>query len=219
MAINLLPPNASRLERAFDRVAARRLATIDADPSALWDPATCPITLLPWLAWTFHVDIWDADWTDERKRAVVAGAIEFHRRRGTRWSVEQVLASFDQLLRVTAWHETVPRGDPFTFLVTQPVIGADGLAGGERLSAATARAIVNEINRVKSARDVFELVQSLDLAGVPAPFAAAQATGYRRIDLAAADGDPAVPWGDLLQDQNGEPLTDDAGGYLDGAAP
>ena len=56
--INLLPPNASALERAI----AATGAGIDTLPVAVrdvWNPATCPVALLPWLAWALAVDEWD----------------------------------------------------------------------------------------------------------------------------------------------------------------
>ncbi|MBG8794166.1 phage tail protein I [Salmonella enterica subsp. enterica] len=30
----------------------------------MWNPATCPIRFLPYLAWAFSVDRWDESWTE-----------------------------------------------------------------------------------------------------------------------------------------------------------
>jgi phage tail P2-like protein len=38
----------------------------------LWNPQTCPLAALPWLAWTLSIDKWDTDWTEERKRTATA---------------------------------------------------------------------------------------------------------------------------------------------------
>ena len=213
---DLLPPNASRFERGMARTGDR-LAAIDYDPAALWNPDTCPIALLPWLAWTLHTDHWDPAWSDARKRVAVASAIDDHRHRGTRLSMERVLASFDELLSLTEWFEATPRRDPYTFEVRLNLIDAAGVAGGERTSAAFAEAIIAEVTRAKPVRAAFEFVAALSMEAAALPLAAAQATGYRRIDVdATIPADTSQPWVDLLQDENGEPLTDDFGGYLDG---
>lgn len=97
--IHLLPPNASPLERAI----AATGAGIDTLPVALrdlWNPATCPVTLLPWLAWSLAVDEWDEAWTESVQRAVVAEAIEVHRHRGTVWSLKRSLAPLGMAIDV-----------------------------------------------------------------------------------------------------------------------
>lgn len=91
--VNLLPPNSTTLEKALAQTMAPEL-----DPSAdlirtLWNPETCPLQLLPWLAWALSVDLWDESWSEEVKRAAVAGSIAWHRKKGTPWAVKQVLAS------------------------------------------------------------------------------------------------------------------------------
>jgi phage tail P2-like protein len=97
--IHLLPPNASPLERAL----AATGAGIDTLPVALrdlWNPATCPVTLLPWLAWSLAVDEWDEAWTESVQRSVVADAIEVHRHRGTVWSLKRSLAPLGMAIDV-----------------------------------------------------------------------------------------------------------------------
>ncbi|MFC3579531.1 phage tail protein I [Sphingomonas hylomeconis] len=217
MANSLLPPNATPLERALVDATARDSDVPDL--LALWNPETCPIALLPWLAWGLSIDRWDPEWSEDEKRAAVASAIEDQRLKGTRYSIERVLASFDALLELVEWFEVTPNAAPYTFEVRLPVIDAAGVAGGGRTSAAVARAIVTEVSRTKPARAHFQLVQQLRLAGMPAPIAALQATNYRRLHLAATDGDAGTPWADLLQDQNGEPLEFGDTGFIDGSAP
>ena len=61
MAARLLPGNASELER----LAAEALAQIERVPVPirdLWNPDTCPVALLPYLAWAFSVDRWSQAW-------------------------------------------------------------------------------------------------------------------------------------------------------------
>ncbi|MEG3089766.1 phage tail protein I [Sphingomonas sp. PB4P5] len=217
MPTDLLPPNATTLERSLS-LAIARAGAVPFDLGALWNPALCPVELLPWLAWALSTDRWDPDWSDADKRVAVAGTIEEQRRKGTRWAVDQVLKSFDDLLELVEWFQATPRLQPSTFELRLPLIDRDGIAGGTRVSAAYARTIVEEVSKAKPVREHLVLVQQLNLATLPGPFMAVQASGYRRIDVAANDGDATQPWSDLLQDENGEPLTDDAGQFIDGSA-
>ncbi len=54
---SILPPNATAVERAIDRASAAALERL---PVYLirWvkDPDSCPLALLPWLAWEYQVD-------------------------------------------------------------------------------------------------------------------------------------------------------------------
>lgn len=88
--VDLLPPNASEMERALAGISSR----IDVLPVTirdLWNPSTCPAALLPWLAWTLSVDYWDTDWPDETKRAVIAASYEVHKYKGTPYAVRTAL--------------------------------------------------------------------------------------------------------------------------------
>ncbi len=213
---DLLPPASTPLERAFVAASAR-IADIPVDVTTLWNPATCPMSFLPWLAWSLSIDRWNADWSDEQKREAVAGAIAAQRIKGTRLAVEQALQALDDLLQLVEWFEASPQLDPYTFEIRLPLIGADGVAGGDRVSAAFARQIIIDVTRAKPVRAHFALVQQLELASIAVPVAAANAANYRRLDLAATDA-PGTPWADLIQDENGEPLQDDFGGFIDGSA-
>ena len=85
----LLPANATALERALSDAAGMQhnpevLAT-------LWDAATCPVQLLPWLAWALSVDEWDEAWPEARKRQAVLQSVQLHRKKGTPWAVLRAL--------------------------------------------------------------------------------------------------------------------------------
>lgn len=86
----LLPPNATVLERALEAVTVRG-SEIPVPVGDTWNPATCPAALLPWLAWSLSVDDWEVEWTDERKREVIAASIAIHRRKGTVWAIRRAL--------------------------------------------------------------------------------------------------------------------------------
>ncbi|MCV5825025.1 phage tail protein I, partial [Escherichia coli] len=49
----------------------------------LWNPSTCPVRFLPYLAWAFSVDRWDRNWPEETKRQVIRDAWLIHRHKGT----------------------------------------------------------------------------------------------------------------------------------------
>ncbi|MFY9328502.1 MAG: phage tail protein I [Georgfuchsia sp.] len=91
MVSRLLPANATRLERA---VEATLTQTLDVPIDTLWNPATCPAALLPWLAWALHVtdgEGWALAETEAQKRALLARSIELHRKKGSVWSVIEAL--------------------------------------------------------------------------------------------------------------------------------
>ncbi|SLM62818.1 Phage tail fibers [Dickeya aquatica] len=108
----MLPPSASALER--------RLAAACADISALsvpirqvWNPDTCPVSFLPYLAWAFSVDRWDERWSEVVKRQVIKDAFFIHRHKGTIGALRRVVEPFGYLIRITEWWQT---GDaPGTF--------------------------------------------------------------------------------------------------------
>lgn len=82
MAVSLLPPNTTPTEAAFEAATAR-LAEIAVPVGDLWNPATCPSEMLPWLAWALSIDDWDAGWADDVKRAVLTASVNIHRHKGT----------------------------------------------------------------------------------------------------------------------------------------
>lgn len=214
--MSLLPPNALPLERALEAGTAR-LADVDMPIASLWDPAKARIEDLPFLAWTLSVDSWDPDWSETTKRDAVARSIALHRVKGTRMSVEAVLSRMDELLSVIEWHEEQPRRAPHTFEVHLPIVDANGVAGGERVGAAFAEAVIRDVTRVKPLREHFRVVQRLALAANVGVTGAARVASYRRIDPdLLVDTSPA--WDFYLQTEEGEPLQVEAGTLLDTAA-
>lgn len=213
--VSLLPPNSTPLERALEQGVAR-LGEVPYPLDLLWDPQRCQAELLPWLAWGLSVDSWDAEWSEQAKRDAVSGSIALHRTKGTPASVKSVLARFDQLLELVEWHQAAPRAEPHTFEIRLPIAG-DGIApGGRRATAAFAEAIIREVSRVKPAREHFRLVQSLELDGAIGIQGVARLAGATRTDM-AANIDTSPAWAAYLQTEDGEPLQDDAGVFLDTA--
>lgn len=114
MAARLLPANAAELER----LAAEALAQIDRVPvplRQLWNPDTCPVELLPYLAWAFSVDRWSQAWPENAKRAAIRAAYFIHAHKGTIGALRRVVEPLGYLIEVHEWWEEVPLGVPGTF--------------------------------------------------------------------------------------------------------
>ena len=112
MSDRLLPTGSTTLEVA----AAEACAVIEQTPvplRQLWNPQTCPVELLPYLAWAWSVDRWDAKWPEATKRKVVAASAYVHRHKGTIGAIRRVVEPLGYLIRITEWWKT---GDvPGTF--------------------------------------------------------------------------------------------------------
>nr|WP_246274525.1 phage tail protein I [Hyphomicrobium sulfonivorans] len=79
-----------------------RLEGINAPTREVWNPWTCPPDFLKALAHAFSVDLWVDDWTEMRKRRIIANAVEMHRQKGTLAGVLSYLSYVDAtLLQVT----------------------------------------------------------------------------------------------------------------------
>lgn len=85
----LLPPNATPLERVLARACA--MPHSPEEIRKLWNHRTCPLPMLPWLAWAWSVDEWDPAWTESQQRAMVGASIQLHKKKGTAWAVREAL--------------------------------------------------------------------------------------------------------------------------------
>lgn len=113
-SLGLLPPNASELER----LAAEALAQIERVPVPLrdlWNPDTCPVDLLPYLAWAFSVDRWSSAWPERAKRNAIKAAYFIHAHKGTIGALRRVVEPLGYLIEVREWWEEAPLGTPGTF--------------------------------------------------------------------------------------------------------
>lgn len=213
MTINsLLPPNASPLERALEH-GLERISDVPTPLAELWNPATCPVDLLPWLAWALSTDRWEIHWTEARKRAAVASSIDDQRNKGTPASVEAVLKSFDELLTLTEWFEMRPPGAPHTFTIDLPLALENGETGGFRSSAEFAEAIIRDVNRTKPVRSHFKLLQTLVAEARVRVLAWGQVAGFVRLE---SDADTTIEpeWATYLQTEQGEPLETEGGAFI-----
>lgn len=160
MSKPLLPPNASELERA----AAAALAEIEHVPIPLrdlWNPDTCPEHLLPYLAWSFSVDRWDDNWTEEVKRDVVRNSFFVHQRKGTIAALRRVVEPLGYIINVVEWWEVDPPGEPGTFTFS---LGLEDSAISEEIYAevdrliSEAKPLTRHIRGSALARSVFGFV-------------------------------------------------------------
>lgn len=110
----LLPPSSTPLERALANTVAK-VSSVPTPARDLWNPDTCPVELLPWLAWAFSLDDWDVTWTEAQQRAAVKASYSVHRYKGTIGSVKDALQALGLGVQVQEWFNQIPAGDPYTY--------------------------------------------------------------------------------------------------------
>lgn len=157
---SLLPPNSTDGERAIEATTAR-LADLPVPLRDLWNPATCPEELLPWLAWALSIDAWKSYWPIEVKRARVAAAIAIQRHKGTVKSLRDVIESFGGALELKEWFQTTPKGVPHTFQMVLTLSGQ----GGQEATAQYVDDVIAEIDRTKPVRSHYQFTQRSALHG------------------------------------------------------
>lgn len=202
---DLLPPNSTALERALAAVGAS--ATDLAVPiRELWDPDTCPLELLPWLAWAWSVDEWDDAWSEQQKRDTVRQALPVQRVKGTIGAVRRAVEALGVVVRVQEWFNQSPAGAPYTYRLLVEV-------DQEPLTQAGQASLLRIVENAKNLRSHLETV--LLTVNSRTTLSAAVVTGIG-VDLGVtygapryADGTPAL---DLLTDaaEYGEASTVDA---------
>lgn len=120
-AQQLVPKNSTSLEIQ----AAQALAEIQRVPiplRQLCNPNTCPVSVLPYLAWAFSVDRWDSNWSEATKRAAIRSSRYIHAHKGTIGALRRVVEPLGYLIEVLEWWQTVPEGSPGTFALKVGVL-------------------------------------------------------------------------------------------------
>ncbi|RQS60416.1 phage tail protein I [Burkholderia sp. Bp8986] len=125
----LLPPNATTLEKRLAQ-AASRLVDLTIPVKAVWNPRECPAELLPWMAWGFGVDQWDSTWTESEKRNAIATALYVQQHKGTIGAVRTAIGALGYDVTVQEWFNQIPAGAPYTFdvLLDSNQVGIDQAA-------------------------------------------------------------------------------------------
>ncbi len=177
---SLLPPNATALEQRLAQV----LGTVDDIPvplRTLWNADTCPLALLPWLAWQLSIDAWKSYWPESVKRERVRQALAIQRRKGTVESVRSVVESFGGSVELREWFQTTPRGTPGTFelWLTAPE------QGSPEATAAFVDDVIAEVSRTKPVSRHFTFTQGLTAVQRIGVAAYARPAVYRRLSLTA----------------------------------
>lgn len=111
---DLLPASAKEAERALS-LAIARAGDVSVVIREVWNPDTCPLEILPWLAWAFSVDEWDANWSEIQKRETIKQSISVHKFKGTIGAVRDALRSLGYPVELQEWFRQTPQGDPYTF--------------------------------------------------------------------------------------------------------
>jgi phage tail P2-like protein len=109
---SLLPLNSTQLERAMEAAFFEKTIVPLRD---LYNPDTCPVHLLPHLAWAWSVDRWDYRWSEATKRAAIKASYYIHKHKGTIGAIRRVVEPLGYLIEIVEWFKTVPEGVPGTF--------------------------------------------------------------------------------------------------------
>ncbi len=152
---NILPPNASSLERHVAKLT-ERLEQYPTDFQHTWHPDLCPVELLPWLAWAFSVDEWDANWSEAQKRKAINDSVFIHQHKGTRAAVERALSALPVESNIIEWFEQHPPANPYTFFIeTTP----------SSISASLADTLIRLVNAAKNLRSHYILLSDVYVEG------------------------------------------------------
>ncbi|WMJ01399.1 phage tail protein I [Pseudomonas chlororaphis subsp. aurantiaca] len=116
---SLLPLNSTLLERGVE-VATEEVTEIPL--RTLYNPDTCPVHLLPYLAWAWSVDRWDPSWTEPVKRSAIKASYYIHAHKGTIGALRRVVEPLGYLIEIIEWFNTVPEGVPGTFALKVGVL-------------------------------------------------------------------------------------------------
>jgi hypothetical protein len=95
---NILPKNATDFERSLADQVEQILALDTSEIRRLWNPWTCDLALLPYLAWSMSVDLWKTEWPEAKKRKAVAESFSMHRMKGTKAGIAAYLGLVDATL-------------------------------------------------------------------------------------------------------------------------
>lgn len=152
----LLPLNSTALELALEAATAE---VTPAPLRALYDPQTCPVRLLPYLALECSVDRWDENWSEAVKREAISASFFIHEHKGTIGAIRRVVEPLGYLIDVQEWWQTVPEGIPGTFALKVGVL--DTGITEERYQELTA--LIDDAKPVS--RHMLELAISLETTG------------------------------------------------------
>ncbi|HEY3987448.1 phage tail protein I [Cedecea sp.] len=178
---SLLPPGDNPRERALERAGTEQILSLDTGMvSAVKNPDTCPVHLLPWLAWEFAVDFWDDSWSEAQKRRVIQDAAYVHQHRGTAGAVRRSLGAVGLPTTVVEWWEEMPRKDPYTFRIE--------VYSQQEIDAALYGRIRQQVNKAKNLRSYLSSIDVVaDLGAAGTYYTGGAVTAY--IDVVIKSGE------------------------------
>ncbi len=95
--------------------AVARIGDVPTPIRDLFDPATCPVELLPWLAWAMSVDEWDPLASEAEKRGIISASLFVHKHKGTLASLRRAIAPLGYSVNIVEWYNDTPPAPPYTF--------------------------------------------------------------------------------------------------------
>ncbi len=116
---SLLPINSTQLERAMEAAFFEKTIVPLRD---LYNADTCPVHLLPHLAWAWSVDRWDYRWPEAVKRAAIKASYYIHAHKGTIGALRRVVEPLGYLIEIIEWFNMKPEGVPGTFALKVGVL-------------------------------------------------------------------------------------------------
>lgn len=122
MNSSLLPPGSSALERRLSE-ACSGISDLSVPLRDLWNPNTCPVNFLPYLAWAFSVDSWDESWSETEKRSVIGEAFWIHQRKGTVAAIRRVIEKMGYSMSIEEWWQVADPAGTFRLEVDVNDIG------------------------------------------------------------------------------------------------
>ncbi|MDA0902622.1 MAG: phage tail protein I, partial [Proteobacteria bacterium] len=117
MSNSLLPINATKLLRDLEQSNSNAFG-LEVRNRYILSPNKLGIDILPWLAWSLSIDIWNDKWSAETKRQMVTNSISIHRIKGTKKAIRQALEIVGVFAEITEWWEVSKKMPPHTFSVT-----------------------------------------------------------------------------------------------------
>ena len=112
----LLPSNATLLEKRLAEVL--KIAVQNEIPiKNLINPDLCPPPLLPYLAWSFSVDNWEENWSEEKKRSEIKQSFFTHKKKGTVAAVRRIVESLGYEFNIIEWFNDKPPAKQGTFKI------------------------------------------------------------------------------------------------------
>jgi len=91
---SLIPSFEKKELHSIDAVASEVFKTLNDEIEVFKDlanPETCKVKYLPYLAYSFKVDLWDDKLRETEKRALIKDSLKLHRLKGTRWAILEIL--------------------------------------------------------------------------------------------------------------------------------